>query len=248
MMKQLFFAMMGLVALASAQHNHEHHRVNVAVYYEALCPDSIKFFTQQLYPSLQGNLSQFVNLTLLPYGKSKTTEQIPGQYEFNCHHGPAECQGNRLQVCALRTIGEGHNSEGLGYNKVATAFINCLMDKVKPNGNQTQFPTQECATINHVPNYVNIENCANHVEGSQYLAEIGKQTDALKPPLTSVPTVVFNNQYKQDDNEMAKTNFVKALCQYIHGEKPAECTKNSAIVAKMSYALFVFASVWLYVI
>jgi GTP cyclohydrolase FolE2 len=50
--------------------NHEHHRVNVAVYYESLCPDSIKFFTQQLYPSLQGNLSKYVNLTLLPYGKS----------------------------------------------------------------------------------------------------------------------------------------------------------------------------------
>lgn len=40
------------------------------------------------------------------------------------------------------------------------------MDKVKPNGNQTEFPTQDCATINHVPNYVNIENCANHPEGN----------------------------------------------------------------------------------
>lgn len=39
------------------------------------------------------------------------------------------------------------------------------MDKVVRKGNDTQFPTQECATINRVPDYKQIENCANDVEG-----------------------------------------------------------------------------------
>jgi interferon gamma-inducible protein 30 len=216
--------------------NHEHHRVNVAVYYESLCPDSIKFFTQQLYPSLQGNLSKYVNLTLLPYGKSTTTQEF-GHYEFSCHHGPGECRGNRLHVCAIRLIDDGNSSEGLGYNKVTTGFINCLMDRVVPNGNQTDFPTKECATINYVPKYAEIENCANDVEGSRFLNDVGVQTAALKPPLTSVPTIVFNKQFKQDDNELAQTNFVKALCQYVHGEKPAECSRNSAHSAKLHFGL-----------
>lgn len=72
--------------------------------------------------------------------------------------------------------------------------------------------------------------------------DAGVHTAALKPPLTSVPTIVFNNQYKQDDNELAKTNFVKALCQYIHGDKPAECSKNSAQNSKLSLALFAVIS------
>jgi hypothetical protein len=157
-------------------------------------------------------------------------------------------------VCAIRLIDDGNSSEGLGYNKVTTGFINCLMDRVVPNGNQTDFPTKECATINYVPKYAEIENCANDVEGervciflvcldsrfgagSRFLNDVGVQTAALKPPLTSVPTIVFNKQFKQDDNELAQTNFVKALCQYVHGEKPAECSRNSAHSAKLHFAL-----------
>ncbi|XP_063924211.1 GILT-like protein 1 [Zophobas morio] len=237
-MRRIIVAVVFLFFNVCAQHaNHDHHRVNVAVYYESLCPDSIKFFTQQLYPSLQGNLSQYVNLTLLPYGKSKTTQEITDHYDFTCHHGPAECTGNRLQVCALHLIDGGKKTPNLGYNKITTAFINCLMDKVKPNGDQTEFPTKECAQINSVPNLADIENCANDVEGSRYLNDAGILTGALTPPLTSVPTIVFNKQFKQDDNELAQSNFVKALCMYIDGEKPAECLKNSADSARINFAL-----------
>ncbi|RZC35814.1 GILT domain containing protein [Asbolus verrucosus] len=228
MIRQVVVTAVFLFFNVYAQHDdHEHHRVTVTVYYESLCPDSIKFFTKQLYPSLQGNLSNYVNLTLLPYGKSKTTNDL-NQYEFQCHHGPAECNGNRLQACAIRIIDGGKKTEGLGYNKITTGFINCLMDKVKPDGNNTVFPTQECATINHVPDYKGIENCANHPDGSRYLNDVGVLTAALNPPLTGVPTIVFNKQFKQDDNELAQTNFVQALCKYIHGEKPAECSRSSA--------------------
>ncbi|KAL1502582.1 hypothetical protein ABEB36_007705 [Hypothenemus hampei] len=225
------------IVLVAAQHddhahaghtNHENHWVNVAVYYESLCPDSRKFFTQQLYPSLQGNLSNFVNLTLVPYGKTKM-EFKTSQYEFECHHGPKECEGNKMQACALNLIDQGKKTEGFGFNKVAVAFINCLMDKTEKKGDDTIFPSKECAEINHVNNLNMIENCAQHTDGSNYLAKLGALTDVISNPLKSVPTIVFNKQFKADDNALAQTNFVKALCQYIQGNKPSECNGTSTL-------------------
>ncbi len=43
--------------------------VPVTVYYEALCPDSMKLFVNQLYPAmLTQNLLAHADLTLVPYG------------------------------------------------------------------------------------------------------------------------------------------------------------------------------------
>lgn len=220
--------------------NHENHMVEVTVYYESLCPDSRKFFTQQLYPSLQGNLSNFVNLTLLPFGKSKM-EFKANEYEFQCHHGPKECEGNKIQACALKTIDQGRKTEGLGYNKVAVGFINCLMDKTERKGDDAIFPTKDCAEINHVNNLNVIENCAAHSDGSNNLAELGTMTKAFADPLKSVPTIVFNKQFKAEDNTLAQTNFVKALCNYLPADhKPSEC--NGAVSFKMSLGLLVLVT------
>ncbi|CAG9821398.1 unnamed protein product, partial [Phaedon cochleariae] len=212
-----------------------------SVYYESLCPDSKKFFTQQLYPSLQGNLSSFVNLILVPYGKSKSTFDV-NQYQFECHHGVNECYGNKIQACALKLIDGGNNTPDFGFNKVSLGFINCLMDKADKNG-QVIFPTKDCALYNHVSNLNEIDNCANHTDASNYLAMFGSMTDAVQNPLKSVPTIVFNNQFKQADTDMAQTNFVNALCQYIHGDQPAECTRNGAFSPQVGLGLLLLAAV-----
>uniref|UniRef100_V5G552 Gamma-interferon-inducible-lysosomal thiol reductase n=1 Tax=Anoplophora glabripennis TaxID=217634 RepID=V5G552_ANOGL len=201
------------------------------------------YFTQQLYPSLQTNLSNFVNLTLVPYGKTKASFEM-SEYKFECHHGPAECRGNKIQACALKLIEADPNSAGLGFNRVATGFINCLMDKAVRNGDDATFPTNDCAVVNRVSNLNHIENCANHVDGSNQLALFGKITDDLQKPLKGVPTIVFNDVYKAEDNSLAQSNFVKALCQYIVGAKPEECSKNGAGSLSISLACLVLALVF----
>lgn len=86
-------------------------------------------------------------------------------YKFTCHHGPAECKGNKIHACAIKKIDGGVPSENLGYNRKSVGFINCLMARVKNDGDNTEFPTKDCAEVNNVSNQVDIENCANHVEG-----------------------------------------------------------------------------------
>ncbi|XP_045465355.1 GILT-like protein 1 [Harmonia axyridis] len=243
MSKFLVFLAVLAVALAQTEHDHhshDEHRVNVAVYYEALCPDSIKFFNKQLYPLLNNpKLGHYVNLTLVPYGKS-TMKNENGQIMFTCHHGEGECRGNKLQACTLKHIDDGKNSEGLGYNKMSVDFINCLMETVERNGDNTKYPTESCAKKSNITNMVPaIEKCQGDAEGSELLKQLGDVTNKLKPELTSVPTIVFNNEHKAEESKLANDNFVKALCNHIQGTKPMVC--NSAALLGLNSLMVLFA-------
>ncbi|XP_044763673.1 GILT-like protein 1 [Coccinella septempunctata] len=237
---------LAVLAAAHAQaehdhHSHEEHRISVAVYYEALCPDSIKFFTKQLYPTLiDPNLGHYINLTLVPYGKSTTTDDN-GQIKFDCHHGEGECRGNKLQACALKHIEDGKNSEGLGFNKMTAAFINCLMGTVERKANDTKYPTESCAQMSNVTIVPALEKCQGDAEGSSLLKELGEITNKLNPKLTSVPTIVFNNEQKEEESKLANDNFVKALCKHIQGTKPMVC--NGAAFLGLNSLLVLFALV-----
>lgn len=49
-------------------------QVPVTVYYESLCPDSKAFIVDQLTPTVRGPLGNYIDLTLVPYGKSSVRE------------------------------------------------------------------------------------------------------------------------------------------------------------------------------
>ena len=43
--------------------------VNIQVYYESLCPDSINFITKQLHPTYQ-TLGKYMNIEFIPFGNA----------------------------------------------------------------------------------------------------------------------------------------------------------------------------------
>jgi hypothetical protein len=57
-------------------HDHTHHqtqnlsseqRLPITIYYEALCPDSVKFFKDQLVPTYK-DLGKYMDIEFVPYG------------------------------------------------------------------------------------------------------------------------------------------------------------------------------------
>lgn len=51
-------------------------QLNVAVYYESLCPDSARFIVEQVQPLMRGPLGKYVDVTLVPFGKANVSVHI----------------------------------------------------------------------------------------------------------------------------------------------------------------------------
>ncbi|KAG8236601.1 hypothetical protein J437_LFUL016850 [Ladona fulva] len=177
----------------------------VTVYYETLCPDSVKFITKQLFPTWE-KMKKYMEVEFVPYGNSNTTEN-----DFVCQHGPDECTGNKLQACALSHLTDQDQK---------MKFVNCFM------GSSNVKSSTECATLINF-DARKIEDCANSTEGYDALKKLGDKTKNLSPPLKSVPTVVFNNKPAEADQEKITANFMEALCMRIQGTKPTECGSHS---------------------
>ncbi|XP_042858051.1 GILT-like protein 1 [Penaeus japonicus] len=93
-------------------------KVKVTVFFEALCPDSIKFITTQLYP-VWSELRDILELDINAYGKTKETSE-GDEYAFRCQHGPRECAANAMLTCAKKYIAEEQQFMN---------FTKCLMEK-----------------------------------------------------------------------------------------------------------------------
>jgi len=71
-----------------------------------------------------------------------------------------------------------------------------------------------------------VEACVNSVHGQSALYEIGVETEALQPALSSLPTITLNGIYEQDWEDAALTNFNELLCKRWLSSVP-ECNTQS---------------------
>lgn len=182
---------------------HKQDKVKVRVYYEALCPDSKHFFMKHLWP-VTDKLSEFIDVTLVPYGKAMTKEDH-GKYYFKCQHGEEECYANKIHACAIDAIGNMTTS---------VKITNCMIsDNVDADG-----ALERCAKqlkIEAKP--INI--CANSDHGSALLKKHGDDTHILKPSF--IPTILMNGS---GDNQAAiLKNFLLEVCKLIDMPLPPPC-------------------------
>lgn len=71
-------------------------------------------------------------------------------------------------------------------------YVACLMKNANTAPKGAPFPGQFCAHKLDLKNWNVIEQCSNTTEGSKLLQNHGETTNALKPQLTNVPWIVFN--------------------------------------------------------
>ena len=81
----------------------------IAVYYEALCPDSQAFFINQLRPACYRLPNEVVQtIQLIPFGKATMLANKRGSFDFVCDHGPRECFANKIHACVIRRLPQGY--------------------------------------------------------------------------------------------------------------------------------------------
>lgn len=204
-------------------------KVPVTIYYESLCPDSAKFITEQVFPAVKGELRDYVDINWVPYGKSHFTTQ-GAEVIFDCHHGPNECYGNKVHACAIEHIQANSYQIEFTRESLTLDFINCMM-KAGKNFDDNVYPGARCARENHISAWENIQQCANSTEGSILLKKQGETTMQFQNPLTSVPTVVFKQQYDAKENDQAMSSFLNVVCKYIPQPQPKVCAALNSAVA-----------------
>jgi len=183
--------------------------VTLSVYYESLCPDSVRFVKFQLYPTWLLLTGQYLAIDFVPYGKATQSQSPNGTWIFECQHGPNECLGNKVQACELSVY---QNDPSL-----QVRFVSCVMSSRNP---PTAGP--QCAAVLNI-DYNPIQDCAEGEQGDQLLAAMGNRTLYFTPQITFVPTVAVNGVYNQTDQDEALSDLKTVICRYIQGTKPPAC-------------------------
>jgi len=168
-------------------------KLSLDVYYESLCPDSLKFLVSQLGPQYD-TISTFVDVRLVPFGKARFQARKDAGYTFDCQHGPRECRGNIIHACGI----EYSTSESQ-----AVQFAKCLMQS--PN------ESERCANSVDL-DYATVESCAGGLEGQLLLQLHGVETLSLKPRLTFVPWLVFNKEWSQENQDAGLKDLKATAC------------------------------------
>ncbi|XP_068245450.1 gamma-interferon-inducible lysosomal thiol reductase-like isoform X3 [Palaemon carinicauda] len=179
--------------------------MNVAVYYEALCPDSRHFVMKQLTPAFK-KLNDIIDLHLVPYGKASTMEKN-GKFTFECQHGPLECQANMVHACVTNIFKDQTKQ---------LSIVHCMIDK----NMQPLVAGQKCVE-NHKEKWADVENCINSDHGANILKHMGDMTHSLKPKASFIPTITIDGS--QDEQKHILQDFHKVLCQKFKGPKHPSC-------------------------
>ncbi|KAI4457802.1 gamma-interferon inducible lysosomal thiol reductase gilt [Holotrichia oblita] len=167
--------------------------IKVSIFYESLCPDSIRFITQQLYPNNDA-VGRYITVDFVPYGKA-THVLENGVWQFTCQHGPNECHGNMMQACALDIIDD---------QDIKVNFVNCVMSSPYPANDSY---IEECADVNGIA-WASIVECAEDGSGADLLAALGERTHAVEPTITFVPTIIYNDVYDASLQSSSLTDFL----------------------------------------
>ncbi|XP_059055034.1 gamma-interferon-inducible lysosomal thiol reductase-like [Achroia grisella] len=204
----MFMVLLVVLCGAYAKKKQDDNKVKIAVYYESLCPDSKRFITSQLAPVWR-DFRGAVKVKLVPYGKS-THDKINGKWQFNCHHGPDECYGNKIQSCILkdRSLADTDKME----------LVICLMSQSSPDKSLDTCLTQ----INKQSEGDKLKGCANGDQGDGLLATYGDKTDSVQRPLSFVPTVIINEKFDQAIQDEAFKDLKAVVCR-VATNKPSVC-------------------------
>lgn len=143
----------------------------------------------------------------MPYGNANTVT-VNGHQHTECQHGPVECEGNMLELCAIHL------------NPKWTTWFPYLVC-LEQHGDKIIQAGEECATSAGL-DWTSISSCYGDGDGAlgkKLVLAASNATGALQPPHQYTPWVTLNGKplYTTFDN------LAQLVCDAYTGPKPAVC-------------------------
>ncbi|RZC46997.1 hypothetical protein C5167_039943 [Papaver somniferum] len=180
-------------------------KVSLTVYYSSQSVRSANFIAYNLMKILENGLIDFVDLKLVPFGKSRLLKNGT----ILCERGSKECELNRLQACAMNVIPGAYN--------YYYPFIYCT-EVIVSEGKTTEDWLQCLEVGNQYKD--SIYKCFTNGLGEKLQLHNAKVTASLNPHLEFVPWVTVNDLPIRHDTR----NFIRYVCKaYRRGAVPYAC-------------------------
>lgn len=181
-------------------------KVKLSVFFESLCPDSRRFFTNELEPNIH-DLKDLIQLELVPFGKAR----IISTERMICQHGANECDGNRIMACIIARNAEVEQT---------VKTISCLFE------NDPQSSIEQCVK-QFLPDVqpADIENCRQSKESFAMMEEAERKTGRLN----YVPHLRINDKASNEIQMDCEQNLKTCICKYYTGKtKDTACDPSKA--------------------
>ncbi|EEF35685.1 Gamma-interferon-inducible lysosomal thiol reductase precursor, putative [Ricinus communis] len=179
-------------------------KVNLSVYYEALCPSCADFIVRNLMTIFNNGLIDIINLRMIPWGNAHVNRV---NNTMVCQNGLDECELNTIQACAINVW----NNVNKYY-----ALIYCIEFLAIEGRHRNWLTCFSSLGLSKKP----VMECYKNGNGTKLDVVYGYETTHLKPPQTFVPWVLVNNQPLGTDYK----NFTAYVCNAYKGDPvPTAC-------------------------
>lgn len=183
--------------------------INIEVYYEALCKDSVNFVSKELLP-VYNKLNKFINVTFIPFAQGNITVNTDKTVNVTCRRD-GECNADKVHACGINKIKE---SEKL------IKFVNCSLTEGFNSPNKT-IPIDVCGKNSSLDNntITDITECANNTDTWSTLLQNYKNMSS-SANVTTVPKILVNKV----PEDFTSNSLMKAVCKKINDKDlPEEC-------------------------
>ncbi len=153
----------------------------IEVYTESLCPDCMDFIGgafQNFYSNPDHNKLATVNFLCFGNASERWNQQSQ-RYDFTCQHGPAECEGNVIETCALNKL-----TKDQGFQ-----FLICFEYYLRSVSRDYNSALQYCVRDDNVR--LSIKSCAYSAEGNSLEHQVAQRTSTHN----YVPWITYNGYH-----------------------------------------------------
>ena len=197
-------------------------KVQVALYYESLCPycqDTItgSFKTAFATPGFL----DMADVLMVPYGNAH--QYASGDsWTFTCQHGVDECAYNQMESCSNHYIADPIT---------AFNFIECVEANDSKRKATYDSVLATCSSTVSAEEFASIQSCWNSQEGIDLEHANAELTNALSPAHQYVPWLVDNGVHTDDIQSAMEDDLLGYVCaNYTGPNRAAACDKATPVL------------------